>query len=247
MNQPEGKRLLAAVRQGDFAHPGEAEAVFQTWSRLPKRPNQLCLDAGCGRGGTAALVQDQGWGRVTGLDVDGESIEEAKGTYPQIEFIKAAVTEAGERFPGRFDLIYSFNAFYAFPNQPAALRSLRRAAVPDGALCIFDYVDRGGFRESPFARLPESHHWKPLQPDSLPVLLSDSGWQIEAFVELHSDYRRWYDTLVERFAARRSALHEAFDEDLVKYAEAYYTAMRDAVRAGSLGGAVAYARASDMP
>ena len=61
MNHPDGKRLLAAVRDGDFAHAGEEAAVRMAWKRLPKRPDQSCLDAGCGRGGSAALVQSSGW------------------------------------------------------------------------------------------------------------------------------------------------------------------------------------------
>ena len=61
MNLSDGKLLLATVRQGDFAHSGEEAAVVMTSEPLPKRKGQLCLDAGCGRGGTAALVQFNGW------------------------------------------------------------------------------------------------------------------------------------------------------------------------------------------
>ena len=85
MNHPDGKRLLAAVRDGDFAHAGEEAAVRMAWKRLPKRPDQSCLDAGCGRGGTAALVQSQGWGQVVGLDIDAETISFVAERLPGLE------------------------------------------------------------------------------------------------------------------------------------------------------------------
>jgi SAM-dependent methyltransferase len=152
MNHPEGKRLLAAVRGGDFAHAGEAAAVSMAWERLPKEEDQNCLDAGCGRGGTAALAQSSRWGQVTGLDIDAETIAAATEAYPALKFVAADVNRAGELFPASFDLIYAFNAFYAFPDQKAALNSLRLAAKPGAILCLFDYVDRGGFKDTPFAR-----------------------------------------------------------------------------------------------
>jgi trans-aconitate methyltransferase len=105
MNHPDGKSLLAAVRGGDFAHAGEEIAVHIAWERLPKREDQHCLDAGCGRGGTAALVQFNRWGQVTGLDIDAETISSAAAAYPDVKFAAADVTRAGELFPARFDLI----------------------------------------------------------------------------------------------------------------------------------------------
>ena len=91
MNYPDGKRLLAALRDGDFAHAGEEAAVRMTWERLPKRPDQSCLDAGCGRGGTAALVQSERWGQVMGLDIDSETISFAQTAYPSVKFVAADI------------------------------------------------------------------------------------------------------------------------------------------------------------
>ena len=52
MNSPEGKQILALVRKGDFAHPGE-EAIDICFSSLEKDPSREVIDIGCGRGGTA--------------------------------------------------------------------------------------------------------------------------------------------------------------------------------------------------
>lgn len=242
MNDPQGKRLLAAVREGDYAHPGEEEAIRLTWEHLPKDPSQSCLDAGCGRGGTAAFVQKNGWARPTGIDIDAETIATAASMHPDIPFHALDIAQAGTRFPEAFSLIYAFNAFYAFPDQPAALKSLHGAAAPGATLCLFDYVDRGGFANHPFGAKTESRLWQPLDLSQFPSQLAQAGWQLAACHDIDSEYRRWYEALCERFSSRRAALLAEFPADLVDYATEYYSLMRDAVVDGALGGAIVYAQ-----
>jgi SAM-dependent methyltransferase len=169
MNHPDGKLLLAALRDGDFAHAGEEAAVRMAWECLPRRANQSCLDAGCGRGGTAALVQSERWGQVIGLDIDSETISFAQSAYSNVRFVAAGVTCAGGLFPAQFDIIYAFNVFYAFPDQQAALSALRLAAKSEAILCLFDYLDQGGFNQTRFAGKPETLLWRPLSMKSLPM------------------------------------------------------------------------------
>lgn len=241
MNHPDGKRLLATVRGGDYAHAGEEEAIHLLWERLPKIPTQACLDAGCGRGGTAAFVQACGWGTATGVDIDATSIAEASLKHPGVPFHALDIVEAGERFPGQFDIIYAFNAFYAFPDQPAALASLAKAAKPEAELCLFDYVDRGGFFDDPFARKPESALWQPINLERFPSQLEAAGWKMTGRLLLHDAYRRWYETLTGRFSTQREALLNEFPADLVDYATDYYGALLAAIEHGALGGAIIYA------
>lgn len=241
MNHPDGKRLLAAVRGGDYAHAGEEEAIHLLWERLPKIPAQACLDAGCGRGGTAAFVQAQGWGTVTGIDIDAASISEASACHPGIPFHAFDITQAGVRFPEAFDIVYAFNAFYAFPDQASALRSLAAAAKPGAELCLFDYVDRGDFFRDPFARFPESALWQPLELNHFPSELEAAGWKMTGRLLLHDAFRRWYEDLNGRFAIRQDELRTQFPAELVDYATTYYRAMLAAIENGSLGGALVFA------
>jgi len=241
MNHPEGKRLLATVRGGDYAHAGEEEAIHLLWERLPKIPSQSCLDAGCGRGGTAAFVQAHGWGTVTGVDIDSTSVTEAAAKHPDIPFHALDIAEAGGKFPRQFDIIYAFNAFYAFPDQPAALESLAAAAKPEAELCLFDYVDRGGFSADPFARKPESALWQPIDLERFPAQLEAAGWKMASRLLIHDAYRRWYETLTGRFSEQREALLKEFPTDLVNYATDYYRALLAAIEHGALGGAIIYA------
>ncbi len=59
INNATGKRLLALIRDADYAHPGEEEANRLLFAGLAADPGRRILDAGCGGGGTAAWVQAQ--------------------------------------------------------------------------------------------------------------------------------------------------------------------------------------------
>jgi hypothetical protein len=52
------KQLLAFIRGSDYAHAGEEEAIDLALRPVPRRPDQLLLDVGCGLGGTAKYVED---------------------------------------------------------------------------------------------------------------------------------------------------------------------------------------------
>ena len=62
MNSITGKQILALARGGDYAHPGEEEAIELVMAPVAKRPDQVVLDVGCGCGGTAHYLADHGWG-----------------------------------------------------------------------------------------------------------------------------------------------------------------------------------------
>jgi SAM-dependent methyltransferase len=243
MNTAEGKRLLACVREGDFAHPGEIEAVELVWSFLPKNRQQKVLDAGCGRGGTAALIQSRGWGVVTGIDIEAESIAEASRVYPEVNFVSGDVTEVVRLTGGNFQVITAFNAFYAFPAQSRALSALRSAAEAGAILAIFDYVEGSGYETAPFARFDETRVSRPLKRNCIDQQWKDAGWEITRFLDLHNEYLRWYRALLERFDARRSFLDAHFEAALIEYALGFYHALYDALETGSLSGGVAFARA----
>ena len=80
MNSFEGKRILALIRDGDYAHAGEDEAIERSFRSIPKDPGNWMLDVGCGRGGSADYLRRNGWGHVEGIDRDAESIEYARAT-----------------------------------------------------------------------------------------------------------------------------------------------------------------------
>jgi hypothetical protein len=124
--------------------------------------------------------------------------------------------------PAQFDIIYAFNAFYAFPDQQGALDALRLAAKPDAIPCLFDYLDRGGFTETRFAGKPETQLWRPLSMESLPSELDETGWSLGEWLDISAHFETWYAELVNRFAMRRQQLLNLFASELINYAEDYY-------------------------
>ena len=150
MNSFAGKRLLALVRGGDYAHAGEEEAIELAFSAVPKHPQQSILDVGCGRGGTIAFLRRNGWSQLAaGIDREGDSIDYARANYPGIRFEACDVLDVPRVLARHFDIIYMLNAFYAFDAQREALAALREVAQAGARLVIFDYLDRDGLARDP--------------------------------------------------------------------------------------------------
>lgn len=244
LNSPLGKRILAGIREGNYAHPGEEEAIVQTLAIHGNNPLSHWLDAGCGRGGTAAFVMEQGWAEVTAFDIDAVSIEEAREHYPRVKFHACGVVDAPDAIAGKYDLIYAFNAFYAFPDQPAALRALRALASDGAKLVLFDYTDRGGFFTNPMTALPEAKHWQPIDPATFAQTLALAGWKLEATDDITADYERWYIHFLSRLDVRREALLEFAPAEAIDHTRRFFSALLAAIQAGNLGGAIFTARAA---
>jgi len=245
MNSPLGKALLAAIRGGDYAHPGEEECIERLWAGLPHVPAQSVLDAGCGRAGTAAYVQRRGWGRVTGFDLDAESIAEAQATYPELQLfgcdVQAAPQIIGPRQPGGFDVIYLLSAFYAFPDQPAALRAVRALAHPGTRLALLDYTDADGRFASTPPGATRFQYWQPLRPARLRDELADGGWRLDVVQDLTPEFKRWYAAFLQKIAIRRKLLDDRFGVENVDFVHAYYADLLAGLTRGHLGGLLAYA------
>ena len=243
MNSALGKRILALARDGDYAHAGEEEAIRLALEPVPRIVSQFLLDAGCGRGGTAHFVRENGWGRVTGFDIEGESVAQAQAHHPELEFVICDVLDIARHVHRSYDVVYAFNTFYTFPDQIGALRALRSVARPGAQLVIFDYVDRGGFAATEFARLEEAAQWKPLRLESLTGSWGEAKWGVESVRELNAEYERWYVALVQRIEARQAEIIALAGEENYRHAWRVYRLLLDAVQQNALGGAVAYAKA----
>ncbi len=247
MNSPLGKAILAAIRGGDYAHPGEEECIERLWSGLPRLPAQAVLDAGCGRAGTAVYAQQHGWGRVTGFDLDAESVAAAQAAHPELQLrgcdVLAAPAVLGPLQPEGFDVIFMLSSYYAFPDQPAALRALRSLARDGARLAILDYTDADGrFASSP-PGATRFHYWHPLRLTALPAELAAGGWRLDSTQDLTRDFQRWYTAFLQKIAARRTELDAQFGADNVDFAQSYYTDLLAGIIAGHIGGLLAYATA----
>jgi cyclopropane fatty-acyl-phospholipid synthase-like methyltransferase len=245
LNSFAGKQLLALIRDSDYAHAGEEEAIELALRSVPRRPGQLLLDVGCGRGGTAKYVQDHGWGSVVGLDVEPDSIARARQVYPGIEFHACDVVQASSALGRKPEAIYLFNSFYAFADQPRALAGLAKLAKPSGQLILFDYTDRGGYDTNPLLCDGEPFIPHPVRLSAIGNALRRAGWELTEVEDLTAAYDRWYDSLVQRMDGKRAQAVAVAGTEGFNFVRNMYVGLLGAIRGGSLGGAIVRARRSD--
>lgn len=239
MNSFEGKRILALVRNGDYAHAGEEEAIERSFRSIPKDSKRWMLDVGCGRGGTADYLRRQGWGHVEGIDRDAESITYARATWPEVAFHVCDVLDVPRTVTHAFDVIYMLNAFYAFDRQRDALVGLRKVAKPGAQLVIFDYTV--GEKSSGLANPMMPHA---MRLSEIPAMLRDAGWQPHAIEDLNTEYERWYAQFVGRIQLKRAEIEKIGGADWYNFVSSMYSGLHGAIASGVVGGALAQARAA---
>ena len=236
MNSATGKRLLALIRDADYAHPGEEEANRLLFAGLAPAAGRRILDAGCGGGGTAAWVQAQGLGAVTGLEVDAETVRLARERHPAVTVVEGDLQRAGDAVTGPFDLAYSMTVLYAVPDKAAVFAQLAALAAPGGELRLFEYADPAGRFATAGPSRKSFSWWRPLRPEELPDQLAAAGWQLSELRDLSREFLGWYEDLCRRIAARRGPITNAFGSEWYEFVAAEYEAILGRVGDGSLGG-----------
>lgn len=238
MNSYLGMKILSLVREGDYAHAGEEEAIELAMADVPKDAGRLILDAGCGRGGTAEYLRRNGWGRVVGIDIQADSIAAATRTYPDARFAVCDVVDVGRYVEERPDIICMFNAYYCFTDQPGALRALVHVAKPDTRMILFDHVDRGGYQDAPLLDAGEPFLRNPPRLGDIRERLADAGWRTLDLVEIHDAYIGWYTALVAKIERARGLITDAAGGPGYDHVHGLYAGLLHAARTGKLGAAI---------
>ena len=239
MNSFEGKRILALVRDGDYAHAGEEEAIERVFRAVPKDANRWLLDVGCGRGGSAEYLRRRGWGHVEGNDRDVESIEYARATYPEVGFHACDVLDVPRAITRAFDVIYMLNAFYAFDRQADALAGLRKVAKPGARLVIFDYTLGAKAGDTPNPMMPGA-----IRLSAIALTLREAGWAPGVVEDLSADYARWYAKFVERIQLKRAEIEKIGGAESYDFVLSMYSGLHGVIANGGLGGAIVHGRAT---
>jgi len=244
--------LLAKVRDGDFAHAGDKEAIDivlnKTKQLIKKNPTEKkeALDAGCGLGGTACAFQDSGFD-VNGIDSDAAAIEHAKKHYPHIPFIEGDILKIAEIFPKKhFSLIYLFNVFYALKErQRESLHHLAKIAKPGAILVIFDYTHRNLDKPHGLIDLAGTP-MAPIVPGLLHKWLEETGWEIVEETDLSPQFKQWYSDFLIKFENKREELLQQFTQEAFDKVYDTFSQLLKQLNAEIIGGTAVYARRTNQ-
>ncbi len=241
------KLLLASVRQGNYAHAGEEEAIELAMGLLPKKPEQTLLDVGCGLGGTAYYIQQHGWGEVSGIDIDPEVLAQAKKFYPNLSLSLCDANHVTELFlKPSFDAVYSFNAFFCFLEQENVLVKLNQIAKNSADLIIFDYASPDVFSKPSFFHnstgKSTSSVFSPINLRTIEFLLDKTGWRLQQIIDLEQQYKNWYETLVIKMDAQKSHLITSFGEVTFNDLFESYRRLLDALHHKEITGVILHAK-----
>ncbi len=203
------KQILAILREGDFAHPGEIEAIELILSSVIKDSKARWLDVGCGLGGTAHYIQQKGWGQVTGIDIDESLIHHAKSHYPDLRFVCDDILKCDSLPQQSFECIYSFSAFFCFVSQEMALKNLSRLAASNATLVLFDYSrPNATLIQSPFPWSKTASLFSPIYLPELKAQLTSTGWRFKESIDLSQNFIHWYTLLLHQFKQKRDRVEQ---------------------------------------
>jgi SAM-dependent methyltransferase len=232
---PHSRRRFCSCRRGggDRADHG----------RNPQESRSAASRCRLRTGGTAAYLQSHGWGEVTGFDVEAQSIERARTTYPELRFLVCDVCDVADRLDRSFNVITMFNVLYALPDHGRALKALASVARKDARLVIFDYVDPGRYQYDPLfdSDGPFLPH-PPKVSELSDTTLAAAGWQLQKIKEINEDYQRWYVALVDKIEAKRAPIEALAGAEGYAHVHGLYSGLLTALRSGRLGGATIHAR-----
>ena len=252
INNP--RLLLAKLRNGDFAHAGDKEAidiVLKKIFELIVNPNSCsesdlksemkALDVGCGLGGTAEYIRKAISFDMYGIDIDKSAIQHAKRKYSNIQFFEYDVMDIEKYLQkNQFSLIYLFNVFYALPQQKESLKHLAAIAKPGALLVIFDYTCNKQDLEFDLKDLAG----KPMKPVSLHNLkkwLKDSGWNLTEIVDLTAEYERWYEEFLKLMIVNKEMLLKEFSDEIFTKVHDTFLILLNSLKNKKIMGSAVYA------
>ncbi|KFN51317.1 class I SAM-dependent methyltransferase [Arenimonas composti] len=154
------------------------EIAHEHWHRYafarPLAAGRRVLDAACGEGYGSALLAAAGARSVLGVDLDGATVEHARGRYGDAANLRFEVADAAalDALPDAgFDLITSFETLEHLQAQEALLAGFARLLAPGGILLV-STPDKRQYSDATGESNP--HHVRELYREEFEALLADA-------------------------------------------------------------------------
>lgn len=243
-NNPTSKRLLlSALRNGDYAHAGDEDAIDLVIRQLlvtqPHIKKGKVLDVGCGFGGTLGYLKTKGFTSLYGIDIHAEAIHYAQAKYSGITFETLNAFEA-YRLGLKFDLIVLFNSVYAIHDKKKLLQVLNEISNPNAILVIFDYSAKDYGKTLDI----KDFSGKPMYPIQITPFLEElrrTHWELLEIQDLSGQFFTWYDEFLTKLDQQRKALESTFSQSDIEQVEDSFTYFCSHLKTGKMGGVVIYA------
>ena len=235
------KELASFVRNGDFSHPGEIEAIQKVLQYIEKKDTNTLLDVGCGLGGTASYIKKCGYGNPVCIDIDQNNINYALNKYSDIEFYCCDVLNAESVCKKQqFDIIYLISSFLTFEKQQESLATLSKLGNSNSTLVLFDYTATSISKLPNLSWTAKLH--TPIDPQNINNMLKISGWKLTNFIDLSANFLQWYLELMKMITAQKDAIIKRFGINDYNSLFATYDFYTECYKNHILGGCIIIAR-----
>lgn len=235
------KEIASFVRDGDFSHPGEVEAIQKVLQYMEKKETNILLDVGCGLGGTASYIKKCGYGNPVCIDIDQNNIDYALNKYPDIEFYCCDVLKSKELFKKQqFDIIYLISSFLTFDKQQESLATLSKLGKINSTLVLFDYT-ASSIHNLPNLSWTAKLH-TPIDKQSIKNMLKMSGWELTNSIDLSANFLQWYLDLMKIITAKKEDIIKKFGLNEYNSIFATYDFYTECYKNNILGGCIITAR-----
>ena len=170
--------LMAREEQDHWWFRGRRDFIARAIRTLALPTNASLLDAGCGSGGTMALLRQ--FGTVAGFEYDAEARERARARG--IGRVEAGALPGPLPFEGeRFDVIGLFDVLEHLPEPVASLSALATRVAPTGALVLT--VPALPWLWGPHDEV--HHHHRRYTHRTLRAHLEAAGWRVESLTYMN--------------------------------------------------------------
>lgn len=191
----------------------EAAYRWITANWLTSEPGRI-LDAGCGEGYGADLLQRAVSGRVVGLDYEPTTLRHVAKTYPQINLVQGNLVGTGFA-AGSFDLVVSLQTIEHLWEQPRFVAECARILKP-GSVLILSTPNRLTFPSGNW------YHTKELTAEELIDLVEAQSTQ--AGLEVVESLGLWHGSRLAAWEAEYGSCvdaqlardHSEWDADLTE-------------------------------